>query len=179
MSDNIANPASLGLFGFGMTTMILALHNIGLFGFDSTILSMGIFYGGAAQLIAGALEFKKDNMLGATAFTSYGMFWLLLVAIKTNVLGAGSEPLTMATLFFFWGMLTLVFFICTLKGNTSLKFVFLSLAALFMVLAAANFTGSEIILQAAGVVGLICGASAFYTAAAEIINKQYGKVLPL
>lgn len=80
-NTKLANPAPLGLMGFGMTTILLNLANSGLFAFDVAILAMGIFYGGIAQIFAGLLEFKKGNTFGLTAFTSYGAFWLTLVAI--------------------------------------------------------------------------------------------------
>ncbi len=76
-----ANPAPLGLLGFGMTTVLLNLHNAGFYGLGSMILAMGIFYGGLAQIIAGIMEWKKANTFAATAFTSYGVFWLTLVAL--------------------------------------------------------------------------------------------------
>ena len=79
--DTTANPAPLGLMGFGMTTVLLNLHNAGLFGLGSMILAMGIFYGGIAQIIAGVMEWKKKNTFGTLAFTSYGLFWLSLVAL--------------------------------------------------------------------------------------------------
>jgi succinate-acetate transporter protein len=76
IQDTTANPAPLGLFGFGMTTVLLNLHNAGIYELSSMILAMGIFYGGIAQVIAGVLEMKKKNTFGATAFVSYGFFWL-------------------------------------------------------------------------------------------------------
>ena len=79
--DITANPAPLGLLGFGMTTVLLNLHNAGLFGLGSMILGMGIFYGGIAQVIAGIMEWKKGNTFAATAFISYGFFWMTLVAL--------------------------------------------------------------------------------------------------
>src|SRR6195952_5723409 len=79
--DGIANPAPLGLCAFGMTTVLLNLHNAGFFEINSMILSMGIFYGGLAQVIAGIIETKKNNTFGLTAFTSYGFFWLSLVGL--------------------------------------------------------------------------------------------------
>ena len=81
IADKTANPAPLGLMGFGMTTVLLNLHNAGYYALGGVILSMGIFYGGLAQVIAGIEEWKKGNTFGATAFTSYGLFWLTLVAI--------------------------------------------------------------------------------------------------
>ena len=79
--DNTANPAPLGLLAFGMTTVLLNFHNAGFYEMNTMILAMGIFYGGLAQVIAGILEWKKNNTFGTIAFTSYGMFWLLLVAL--------------------------------------------------------------------------------------------------
>ncbi len=74
MKDALANPAPLGLMGFGMTTVLLNIHNAGFFENDIMILAMGIFYGGLAQVIAGIMEFKKGNTFGTTAFTSFGLF---------------------------------------------------------------------------------------------------------
>ena len=81
VKDGIANPAPLGLCAFGMTTVLLNLHNAGFFEMNSMILAMGIFYGGLAQVIAGIIEAKKNNTFGLTAFTSYGFFWLSLVGL--------------------------------------------------------------------------------------------------
>ena len=80
IADTTANPAPLGLLGFGMTTILLNLHNAGYYGLDTMILGMGICIGGLAQVMAGAMEWKKKNTFGTTAFTLYGFFWLSLVA---------------------------------------------------------------------------------------------------
>ena len=69
--DDRANPATLGLASFGMTTVLLNIHNAGFFEMDVMILAMGILYGGVAQVIAGIMEFRKNNAFGLTAFTSY------------------------------------------------------------------------------------------------------------
>ena len=79
IKDTTANPAPLGLLGFGMTTVLLNLHNAGFFELNGMILAMGICYGGLAQVIAGIMEWKKGNTFAATAFISYGFFWLSLV----------------------------------------------------------------------------------------------------
>src|SRR5512136_1783598 len=86
-ASELANPAPLGLMGFGMTTILLNLHNLGLFNLNSMILAMGIFYGGVAQVIAGIMEFRKGNTFGTTAFTSYGLFWLSLVFLIVFPMG--------------------------------------------------------------------------------------------
>src|SRR5512136_2403249 len=79
--DATANPAPLGLMAFGMTTVLLNIHNAGFYAMNTMILAMGIFYGGIAQVIAGLMDWKKNNTFGTTAFLSYGLFWLTLVAL--------------------------------------------------------------------------------------------------
>ena len=81
IKDTTANPAPLGLFGFGMTTVMLNLHNAGFIKLTSVILAMGLCYGGIAQVIAGIMEWKKNNTFGTTAFISYGFFWLSFVTL--------------------------------------------------------------------------------------------------
>lgn len=178
-----ANPAPLGLMGFGMTTVSLNIHNAEFFGIDAMILGMGIFFGGLAQIIAGIMEFKKNNTFGTTAFTSYGAFWLAFVAL--NILpemGYGEAPgsVSMAAFLFMWGLFTLFMFIATLRINRALQVVFGTLALLFFLLAIGNFTGSTLILTIAGYEGIICGFTAIYAAMAQVINEVYGKeILPI
>src|SRR5580698_2652600 len=116
--DGIASPAPLGLCAFGMTTVLLNLHNAGFFEMNSMILAMGIFYGGLAQVIAGIIESKKNNTFGLTAFTSYGFFWLSLVALlvmpKLGWVDATPGPAMVAYLII-WGVFTLLLFFGTLK----------------------------------------------------------------
>ena len=180
----LANPAPLGLMGFGMTTVLLNIHNAGYFGLGSMILAMGIFYGGIAQIIAGILEFKKGNTFGVAAFTSYGAFWLTLVGllvIPKIVPGfSGPDDVAMGSYLFMWGLFTFMMFISTLKKNTALQFVFLSLTILFWLLALGHFLVNPTITKIAGYEGIICGLSAIYLAMAEVINETYGKtVLPI
>jgi uncharacterized protein len=114
--DTTSNPAPLGLMGFGMTTVLLNFHNAGLFELGSMILGVGIFYGGIAQVIAGIMEWKKGNTFGTTAFTSYGMFWLSLVALlvlpKMGLAGA-PEKSAMVAYLIVWGLFTAGLFIAT------------------------------------------------------------------
>jgi succinate-acetate transporter protein len=183
MADNLANPAPLGLMGFGMTTVLLNLHNAGLFAVGSMIMAMGLFYGGMAQVIAGALEFRKGNTFGMTAFTSYGLFWMSLVFIwALPVLGWGQAPsaTAMGYYLFMWGLFTLFMFFGTLRSNRALQFVFGSLALLFFMLSAADFTGIQAIKTMAGCEGILCGLSAFYLSMAQVLNEVHGKeVLPI
>lgn len=181
--DNSANPAPLGLFGFGMTTILLNLHNAGFFEMNSMIYAMGLFYGGLAQIIAGIMESKKNNTFGFTAFVSYGFFWLTLVGLlvlpKLGWVVAPSEGGMIAYLIM-WGIFTAILFVGTLKINRALQFVFATLTILFFLLALGDITGNATLKTFTGYEGIICGASAVYTGAANVLNEMYGKsVLPL
>ena len=184
MENKLANPAPLGLMGFGMTTVLLNIHNAGFFPVSDMILAMGIFYGGIAQVIAGIMEFNKGNTFGLTAFTSYGFFWLTLVAIFVLPdVGGGKGFRTdnnfMGWYLFLWGLFTLMMWIGTLNKNKVLQFVFLSLWILFFLLAARNWSGSSLLGKIAGWEGIICGLSAIYLAMAEVLEEARGKkILP-
>jgi succinate-acetate transporter protein len=163
-----------------MTTVLLNLHNAGFIALGTMILSMGIFYGGIAQVIAGILEWKKNNTFGATAFTSYGLFWLSLVGLIVFARigwGEASDGMAMASYLFLWGVFTALMFIGTLKLNRALQFVFGSLALLFFLLAAGDITGSATLKKIAGYEGIVCGFSAIYTGLAQVLNEVHGKIL--
>ncbi len=190
LAAKLANPAPLGLLGFGLTTVLLNLHNAGLFPLDTMILAIGMAYGGLAQVITGIMEFKKGNTFGTVAFTSYGLFWWSLVALlvmpRLTFFSAGSPAIVgptheaLAAYFFMWGMFTFVMFFGTLKKNRALQFVFGSLAILFFLLVARELTLNSTIATLTGIEGVICGASAIYLALAEVLNECCGKtVLPI
>jgi succinate-acetate transporter protein len=192
MGEKSANPAPLGLLGFGMTTVLLNfVHNARLGSIDAMIIGMGIFYGGLAQIIAGILEYKRGNTFATTAFTSYGLFWLSFVTL--NLLGTANvawrvSQESLAAYFFMWGIFTLAMFFGTLKTNRTLQFVFMSLAILFFLLTAKSAVLAYTTLKSAdlelftimiGVEGVICGLSAVYLALAEVLNEVHGRtVLP-
>ena len=183
MENKLANPAPLGLMGFGMTTVLLNIHNAGFFPLGSMILAMGVFYGGIAQIIAGVMEFKKGNTFGTTAFTSYGLFWLTLVfLIVFPILGWLDKPPAgfMGWYLFMWGLFTFFMWIGTFGKNRALQTVFLTLWILFFLLAIRDWSGSEMIGKIAGFEGIVCGFSAIYLAMAEVINESRGKTfLPI
>ncbi len=181
--DTTANPAPLGLMGFGMTTLLLNLHNAGFIALGSVILAMGIFYGGIAQVIAGIMEWKKGNTFGTTAFISYGFFWIAVVALllmPSIGLGSITEPNAMAWFFGIWGVFSLFMLVGLLRSNRVMQFVFSTLTLLFFMLAISEATGSVDIKILAGYVGLMTGAAAVYVAMAEVLHSSLGKeVLPL
>jgi len=174
----LANPAPLGLMGFGMTTILLNLVNMGLFGISSIIVAMGIFYGGLAQIIAGVMEFRKGNTFGTLAFTSYGLFWLSLVFIIISSVerpAVSPDNAAWAAYLFIWGLFTLGMFFGTLRTNRVLQTVFLSLAILFFMLTAAHFIPQLQLI--AGIEGVFCGFSAFYLSLAEVLNEANNRVV--
>lgn len=180
MIDTTANPAPLGLLGFGMTTILLNLANAGVIPLTSVIMGMGLLVGGLAQLFVGIMEWKKNNTFGTVAFTSYGAFWMCLVAIWTLPKMGLSEPADAISMGYFltlWGIYTVFMFIGTLRISKALQFVFGSLVLLFFLLAIADFTGSVAVKHFAAWEGIICGLSALYTSMAQILNEVYGKVV--
>ncbi len=185
--DTNANPAPLGLMGFGLTTVLLNIHNAGFYELNSMILAMGIFYGGVAQIIAGIMEWKKNNTFGTLAFTSYGLFWLTLVGLwlipsmfPDLALAGKASDTAMAWYFVLWGLFTFYMFLGTLKLNRALQIVFGMLTILFFLLAIRDFGGGAIFGKIAGWEGIVTGLAALYTAMAQILNETYRRViLPL
>ena len=184
IKDTTGNPAPLGLLGFGMTTVLLNLHNAGFFELNSMILAMGICYGGAAQIVAGIMEWKKGNTFATTAFLSYGLFWFSLVTLILLAKSGWASPsneIAMAAYLAMWGLFTAVMFIGTLRLHMAGQIVFGSLTILFFLLAIGDFTGAGAgFRQFTGYVGIFCGFSAIYAGLAQVLNEVFGKtVLPL
>ena len=184
LKDTTANPAPLGLLGFGMTTVLLNLHNAGFYELNSMILAMGICYGGAAQIVAGIMEWRKGNTFATTAFLSYGLFWLSLVAlIVLPKLGwiMAPDASAMAAYLLMWGLFTAVMFIGTFRLHVAGQVIFGSLTILFFLLAIADFINAgPDFRHFTGYEGIFCGFSAIYAGLAQVLNEVYGKIiLPL
>lgn len=173
----IADPGPLGLAGFGITTCVLSLINAGFIDAAAmgVVLGLALAYGGGAQLLAGMWEFRKGNTFGATAFTSYGAFWISFYFIVK----AGPSETGVAWYLLFFGILTFYLWIGSFYLNKALFFVFLTLWITFVLLAIGDF-GAASIGKIGGVVGEICGLLALYTSAAVVINATAGRtVLPV
>ncbi|MDD1681858.1 MAG: acetate uptake transporter [Methanoregula sp.] len=183
LNDNTANPAPLGLCAFGMTTILLSVHNAGFTALSSPILAMAIFYGGIAQVIVGIMEWKKNNSFGMLTFGSFGFFWISFAAIlMLPVLGLakGPQPVELAVFLAVWGIFALGLFICTLKMHRLLQVTLAAVVLLVVLLVAAQLTGSSLVLNAGGFVGIIAGALALYMGIGQVINEIYGsRVLPV
>ena len=182
LRETRARPAPLGLAGFGLTTVLLSLHNAGLLHLGSAALAAGIALGGALQLAGAVAEWRAHNRFAAVAFGSYGIFWLSLVALLLLPRLGLAEPRdhrAMAAYLFVWGLFTLVLFFGTLRTSVALMATFFLLAILFMLLAFADATQSADLLRAAGWEGIVTGLAAIYLGAAETLNRVRGRqVLP-
>jgi len=178
-----ANPAPLGLAGFGLTTFMLMLVDTGLVKDSSLaiVVSLALAYGGAGQVIAGWWDFKNGNTFGGVAFTSYGLFWwsFALFVVLFQGKDAGNE---VAWYLLMWGVFTFFMWIATLKGARPVMLVFLLLWVTFVVLAAGAFNNDAAgsgLTQIGGYIGLLTAIAAFYASARTIINGAFNReVLP-
>lgn len=164
-----ANPAPLGLSAFALTTFVLSVANAGIIpSTDTNFLGLAFAFGGLCQLLAGMWEFRAGNTLGATAFTSYGAFWISFgygVVTKT-IGGAGVSYYLLA-----WAILTFVFLLGALRTNGALISVFLFLTLTFLALAIGAFAGSSTWGNIGGWLGIITAILAEYTALAGLLSS--------
>lgn len=183
-----ANPAPLGLLGFGMTTILLNLHNVGLYNLTTAVVGMGVSFGGIAQFVAGILEYFRGNTFAYVASASYGAFWISLVCLwmlDTNKVTPSlsvfvTEKASLGWYLLVWGLFTFFMFFSAIRTNLGITIVFGSSALLFLLLTIYCFSGRPIVQRIAGYEGIFCGASAIYVAIAEITNEVYGReLLPL
>ena len=188
MADNapsIADPGPLGLAGFALTTFVLSVFNAGLLDakLQGVVLPLALFYGGIAQILAGMWEFKRNNLFGVVAFTSYGAFWLAfwyLIEHASTIL-VGSDANKAVGLFLLaWTIITVILFIATTATNGFLVALFAVLTVTFIFLTIGNFGNSTGIIKVGGYFGLITAAIAWYGVLANVLNTTRGKaVLPL
>ena len=173
-----ASSSSLGLFAFGLTTILLQFHNIGLINATMPVV-FGLVWGGLAQVIAGIIAGKRNDLFHLTAFVSYGVFWIGLAFSfiwSHNGLDLGGADY--AWVMVVWAIFTFCMMIGTFKADFVSLFVFATLVILFIMLAFVFF--GSIPAKAAGYEGLFCGAAATYGGAAVVINNKFGRVvLPL
>ena len=182
LKTKVANPGPLGLLGFGMTTVLLNLHNAELLPLSIAIVAMGIALGGLAQIIAGVFELRNGNTFAGTAFTAYGLFWwsLVLIWLNPGMKVDAADKISMGYYLLLWGIFTAFMFVGTLKHNKATQVVFGSLTVLFILLALGDFTGNHTITMIAGFEGIFCGLSAIYSAMGQIVNGEFGKkIIPL
>ena len=178
----IADPAPLGLAAFALTTFLLSLFNAGLLSEagEPVVFSLGLFYGGLAQFAAGMWEFRNNNTFGATAFTSYGAFWLAFWGLEQFYaadIPAASLEAGVGWFLIAWGIFTAYMWIGSFKVNTAVMIVFLLLTATFFLLGLGDLTGASAIGTIGGYVGLLTAIAAWYASAAGVINHNFGRVV--
>jgi len=183
----IANPGPLGLFSFASTTMILSLYNVGARGIatPNVVVGMAVFCGGLAQLLAGMWEFPKGNAFGATAFTSYGAFWMSYATILipgSGILSAFKDPSeldsALGIYLITWFIVTVLLIIVTLRKNVGLVVLFALLATTFLLLAIGTFSGVASVSKSGGALGVITALVAYYVGLADLLEAD-GVHLPL
>jgi len=182
-----ANPAPLGLAGFGITTLVLSMMNANLVSFDKNlpvVLGLAVAYGGAAQLLAGMWEFRTGNTFGAVAFTSYGAFWIsfyFLVQVQLPELAKGGDAGNAIGLYLWaWGIFTGYMFLCSFAASRAVSAVFFALTVTFILLGIGNSGADNSIIHAGGWAGLVTAGLALYTSCAEVMFAAYGRyVLPV
>lgn len=188
MSDKnaLANPAPLGLMGFGLTTVLLSLVNAHILpiGGEAVVIPMALAYGGLIQLIAGVMEFRTGNTFGMVAFLSYGAFWwwfaLLLLLAGNGIIDIKTAGPTIGVALILWGVFTLCMWIATFRINKALWWVFLTLWITFFLLGVGDAAALPAVAVIGGWVGILCGGLAMYTSFAEVTNHCFQRqVLPV
>jgi len=182
----IANPAPLGLFSFASTTLILSLFNLQArdITIPNVVVGMALGCGGLAQLLAGQWEFACGNTFGATAFSSYGAFWLSfgalywpgsgILAAYTLKDGTISPELSSALGIYLltWFLVTFFFFVASLRTHLAFNLLFGFLSLTFVLLSAGAFTGQEILNKVGGGLGVVTAVVAYYTGCTVLITSK-------
>jgi len=189
INSGVANPVPLGIGGFAMTTTFLGLVGSGAIGGSgaNAVLPLALLYGGLAQLLAGMWEFKNRNVFAATAFSSYGAFWIsfyVLTKYWIPGLSAGAANEAVGFYLVMWGIFTFYMWIASFKTNVAIWLVFLTLWMAYGVLASGTLGGQvgsyHMVYEAGGYITIVCGVLAWYVSFAEVVNGTWGRnVLPL
>jgi succinate-acetate transporter protein len=187
-----ADPAPLGLAGFALTTFLLSGHNASWIP-DAIWIGPALFYGGLCQLLAGMWEFRNRNVFGATAFSTYGGFWLglgsvvVLADVSKNFAAAlAGSNLTNALAWFLFAFAVfntyMLFWSTRVSVAVFLVFLTLEITEILLVIGFFNLShgGTSWWLHAGGWVGIVTAATAWYTSAAGVVNGMApGVVLPV
>lgn len=176
-SASVADPAPLGLAGFALTTFVLSAANAGLIpkGGDAVVLGLAFAYGGIAQFCAGMWEFRRQNTFGATAFTSYGAFWIaffLLLVYHIKAIPPSAVPSALGFFLLAWGIFTAYMTVAALKASRPVLTVFVLLTITFFVLSAGAFTGTASLTVLGGWLGIATAIAAWYASAIAVIRSM-------
>lgn len=181
----IANPGPLGLSGFALTTLVLSAWNSGIIAGADVLIVIGlaVFYGGIAQFSAGMWEFRTGNTFGATAFASYGAFWLSFAALLIPGFGVafgsktGPSSTALAWYLLGWTIITGILMIGSFRTNGGTALVFILLFVTFLLLCIGAFGGAgagQGMTKIGGYVGIVTAIVAWYVALAGILSGVSG-----
>jgi uncharacterized protein len=178
----VADPAPLGLAAFALTTFVLSMFNSGLMsdGGEPIVFGLALAYGGLAQLLAGMWEFKNNNAFGATAFTSYGAFWISFWAFNqfyAEKVPAAHLGKAVGLYLIGWGIFTAYMFIASLRVSVAVAVVFVLLAITFIVLGIGEAGAKEGTIHLGGYFGLATAVAAWYASFAGVTNKTFGRIV--
>jgi len=169
-SAPLADPGSLGLAAFALTTFVLSVANAGLIESSAAVFGLALFYGGIAQLVAGIWEFVNRNTFGATAFCSYGAFWLAFWYLETTTSGADAGSEGVGVFLLAWTIFTLYMTVAASKTNGSIFAVFIALSLTFIALTIGALGGITIVHQIGGWLGIVTALLAWYGSFAVVYN---------
>lgn len=180
----IADPAPLGLGAFALTTFVLSVINAGIVNAEPVVFGLALAYGGIGQLLAGMWEFAKGNTFGATAFSSYGAFWIsfwyLTGHTDLSKVAAGDVGKGVGLYLLAWGLFTLYMTFAASRTNTATLAVFVLLTITFFVLAIGKFAGSAGWGHLGGYLGILTAIAAWYASFAGVTAFTFKRqVLPV
>ena len=175
-APRFADPGALGLGAFALTTFVLSFANAGwVLGAGGAVLGLALFYGGIGQVIAGIWEFANKNTFGATAFTSYGLFWM--AAWFLNVSGFKVDAAGTGVFFLAWAIFTLYMTFAAIKTNVVILLVFIALTLTFIFLSIGQFANSMSLSHIGGYLGIVTALLAFYGSFATVMNNTWKRVV--
>jgi succinate-acetate transporter protein len=172
-----ADPAPLGLAAFALTTFCLSMANAGYVTGSAEVLGLALFYGGIAQFAAGLWEFANRNTFGATAFCTFGAFWMSFWYLSATKAGSEAGASGVGTFLLAFGIVTLYLTIASFKTNLATSAVFVLLTLTLFALAISNYTSSLPLAHIGGYLGILTALVAWYTSFAGVTNSTFKRVV--
>lgn len=177
---SIADPAPLGLAGFALTTFVLSLANAHVWPVTDAAVALAVAYGGLGQLLAGMWEFKRNNTFGATAFSSYGAFWIAYFVFAMFIaksVPAAQVGAVVGTFLMAWGIFTAYMTVAAIRVSGAILVVFVLLTITFFLLAIGNYEASASLTKIGGWFGVATAAAAWYASFAGVTNSTFKRVI--
>jgi succinate-acetate transporter protein len=181
LAPMIADPAPLGLAAFALTTFVLSFFNADLVssGGEPIVFGLAFAYGGLAQLLAGMWEFRNNNTFGATAFTSFGGFWLSFFVFQLFASKVPEANLGDAVGLYLiaWGIFTAYMWVASFRVSVAVNAVFLLLTLTFLFLGIGDSSANDTITHIGGYLGIATAIAAWYASFAGVTNRTFGRIV--